>query len=184
MKYGRILRQRDFLLMTAGTGLSTLGDQIGWLAVLWLVMTLSGWSAQMGLAGLCYGLPSVVAGMFAGVLVDRSPALRLMVLDNVGQGLLFVAIPLLYWMHVLPFWLLCVLLVCAGTLSPLTLVGAMATVPDLVPAELLSKANAWDETLWQGAYLAGPLRSWLLAFGAADVERRSVFWPVCAACSF
>ncbi|MCY0876510.1 MAG: MFS transporter [Firmicutes bacterium] len=33
----------------------------------------------------------------------------------------------------------------------------MAILPDLVPAELLSEANAWDETLWQSAYLVGPL---------------------------
>ncbi|MDQ0188879.1 MFS transporter [Alicyclobacillus cycloheptanicus] len=157
MKNGRILHQRDFVLMTAGTGLSALGDQMGWMAVLWLVMTHSESSAQMGVAGLCYGLPSVAAGLLAGVLVDRFSALRLMVLDNVGQGLLFVTIPMLYRMHVLPFWLLCVLLMCAGTLSPLTSVGAMTVLPNLVPNELLSKANAWDEALWQGAYLTGPL---------------------------
>ncbi|MCL6452707.1 MAG: MFS transporter [Alicyclobacillus sp.] len=185
MKYGRILRQRNFVLMTAGTGLSTLGDQIGWIAILWVVMTTSGSSAQMGLAGLCYGLPSVVAGMLAGVLADRFPPLWLMVLDNVGQGLLFVAIPLLYWLHVLPFWLLCVLLVCAGTLSPLTSVAAMAVVPDLVPADLLSAANAWDETLWQGAYLAGPLMGGALiaAMGApiAILVDGLSFWA-CALC--
>lgn len=171
--------------MTAGTGISTLGDQIGWLALLWLVMIMSGSSVQMALAGLCYGLPSVVAGIVAGMLVDRFPALRLVVLDNVGQGLLFGAIPVLHWMHLLPFWLLCTILVCAGTLSPLTSVGAMAIVPDLVPADLLVEASAWEETLWQGAYLAGPLIGGLLitVMGASTailVDGLS-FWA-CALC--
>jgi len=157
MKYGRILRQRDFLLLTAGTGISTLGDQIGWLSVLWFVMLLTKSPAQMGLAGLCYELPSVAVGIVAGILMDRFSRKRLMVVDNVVRGLLFLSIPMLHWAHLLPFWLLCVILVCAGVLSPLTTVGAMTLVPDLVPADGLSEANAWDETLWQGAYLAGPL---------------------------
>ena len=63
MKYGQVLRQRDFLLLTAGTGISTLGDQIGWLSLLWFVMLLTKSSLQMGFAGLCYELPSVAVGM-------------------------------------------------------------------------------------------------------------------------
>ena len=185
MKYRRILRQRDFLLLTAGTGISTLGDQMGWLAILWFVMLLTKSPARMGLAGLCYELPSVAVGMFVGVLMDRFSRKRLMVLDNVLRGLLFVSIPMLHWAHLLPFWLLCVILLCAGVLSPFTTVGAMAFVPEIVPEDVLSEANAWDETLWQGAYLVGPLIGGILisAIGAsfAILADGLSFWA-CALC--
>ncbi|MCL6452181.1 MAG: MFS transporter [Alicyclobacillus sp.] len=185
MKYRQIFRQRDFLLLTAGTGISTLGDQIGWLAILWFVMLLTKSPARMGLAGLCYELPSVAVGMFVGVLMDRFSRKRLMVLDNVLRGLLFVSIPMLHWAHLLPFWLLCVILLCAGVLSPFTTVGAMAFVPEIVTEDVLSEANAWDETLWQGAYLVGPLIGGILitAIGAsfAILADGLSFWA-CALC--
>lgn len=147
MKYRQILHQRNFVWMTVGTSLSTFGDQIGWIAVLWLVMSMTRSPAHMGFSGLCYGLPSVVVGAFAGVLMDRYPRVRLMVLDNVVQGVLFLSIPVLQQIHLLPFWMLCAILVCAGVFSPLTLIGAMTLVPDFVPGDMLSAANAWDETL-------------------------------------
>ncbi|WP_067933555.1 MFS transporter [Alicyclobacillus kakegawensis] len=162
MRYSRILRQRDFLFLTAGTGISTLGDQIGWLALLWFVMLLTKSPVQMGLAGLCYELPSVGVGIFIGVLMDQLFRKRLMVMDNILRGLCFVSIPMLHWAHILPFWLLCGMLVCAGMLAPFTTVGAMAFVPEIVPVDMLSEANAWDETLWQAAYLAGPLLGGIL----------------------
>ena len=77
----------------------------------------------MGLAGLCYELPSVAVGIVAGILMDRFSRKRLMVVDNVVRGLLFLSIPMLHWAHLLPFWLLCVILVCAGVLSPCTVPG-------------------------------------------------------------
>lgn len=125
--------------------------------MLWLVMSITKSPTRMGLVSLCYGIPSVVVGMFAGLLMDRYPRLRLMVLDNLTQGMLFAFIPMMYWFHWLPFWLLCVTLTCAGTLSPLTMVGAMTLVPDLVPADSVTEANAWEETLWQAVGLVGPL---------------------------
>jgi MFS family permease len=185
MKYGQVLRQRDFLLLTAGTGISTLGDQIGWLSLLWFVMLLTKSSLQMGFAGLCYELPSVAVGMFAGVLMDRFSRKRLMVMDNILRGLCFVSIPMLHWAHLLPFWLLCGMLVCAGMLAPFTTVGAMAFVPEIVPVDMLSEANAWDETLWQAAYLAGPLLGGILisSVGApiAILADGLSFWA-CALC--
>ncbi len=92
---------------------------------------------------------------------------------------------MLYWLRLLPFWLLCGMLVCSGMLAPFTTVGAMAFIPEIVSVDMLSEANAWDEILWQAAYLAGPLLGGILigSVGApfAILVDGLSFW-VCALC--
>ncbi|GMA52423.1 MFS transporter [Alicyclobacillus contaminans] len=185
MKRDGLFVHRNFVWLSTGTAISSLGDQVGWLALLWLVAVQYSSSAKLGWTVLCYELPSVSAAMVAGVLMDRYSRRRLMVADNVVRGAVFLLVPILCWRHALPFWLLCTAMGVAGLLSPLTTIGAMAMVPQVVPADELSAANAWEETIWQGATLLGPLVGGLL------IHRCGPAWAIlldglsffaCAAC--
>lgn len=155
--YGRVYRHRDFSWLTAGTTLSFLGDQVGWLGILWWVMVLTGSPLKMGLAGLAYELPVVLVGSFIGAWMHRTSAKRLMILDNGLRGVVWLAIPVLSHFRLMPFGVLCALLAVLGASKSITTVGAMSLVPELIGAEELAQANAWDESLWQAATILGPL---------------------------
>lgn len=67
-------RDRTFGTYWVAQSLSAAGDSFAYLAVPLLVLQATGSVAQMGLLTAVAGAASVVAGIFGGVLVDRTTA--------------------------------------------------------------------------------------------------------------
>src|SRR5215217_1266377 len=84
--------------LAAGLLLSRTGDQLTTIALLWLVLDLTGSGAAVGLVLLCAGLPPVVTGPLLGRMLDRWSPRRVMVADNLLRALLVGAIPALHWL--------------------------------------------------------------------------------------
>ncbi|HEX5949177.1 MAG TPA: dTMP kinase, partial [Actinomycetota bacterium] len=117
---------------------SSLGDWIGFVAVVALVTRIGGGSAGFAVSGVMLArlLPSLVFGPFAGVLVDRFDRQRLMVVADVGRGIGYATLPLiphLPWIFGMSFVIEC--------LSLLWTPARDAMIPDLVPRRQLSNAN-------------------------------------------
>lgn len=160
--YLSLFTHRNFTLMTVADAVSVLGDQIGWVALLWFAMVTIGHSGAMGALALAFGLPGVLLGAFVGNILDRTSHKKILVAANLLLGVVFMTIPLLYQMHVLSLPVLVVLVAIAGCLTPFTSVGWMVIVPKLVAEESLGLANSVVETIWNGASLLGPLAGGLL----------------------
>jgi MFS family permease len=187
LTYLRLFRQRNFALMTTADAVSVLGDQIGWVALLWFAMVTTKHAGYMGLLGLAFGLPGVLLGAVVGNVLDRTSHKKVLVTANVLLGVVFMAIPLLYQVHALPMFVLFALVLIAGCLTPFTSVGWMVVIPNLVTEDELGPANSIVETIWNGASLLGPLFGGLLIarFGAtvAIFSDGLSFW-VAALCVF
>ncbi len=117
---------------------SSLGDWIGFVAVVALVTRIGGGSAGFAVSGVMLArlLPSIVFGPFAGVLVDRFDRKRLMVLADVVRGVGYATLPLiphLPWIYAMSFLIEC--------LSLLWTPARDAMIPNLVPRRQLSNAN-------------------------------------------
>lgn len=168
MNHDQLLKNRDFCLLLIGDTISVLGDQIGLVSLMWFVMLFTGQSEQMGLVALCFGLPGVVAGVFAGTLLDRFSQKRVLIMANIVVGTIFMLIPLLYYLQSLSMFVLLCLVTIAGMLAPLMSVGFMVLIPALVAKHKLQQANSLSETVWQASSLLGPLAGGILihSFGA------------------
>ncbi|WP_421617652.1 MFS transporter [Brevibacillus sp. TJ4] len=156
-------RKRSFRWYWLGLFLSGLGDQMGWMALSWGIMLRTNSPAAMGGIILAYTLPAVFAGLVAGVLLDRYERRRLIVIDNVLRATIFAVLFILLQMETVPLFVIYVLVVLAGMLSPLSSAGAQTMLPTLVSERhLLTKANAVMETQWQMVYLVGPAAAGVL----------------------
>lgn len=179
-------RERPFRWYWLGLFLSGLGDQFGWMGLTWFVMKKTGSSAAMGGVILAYMMPAVFAGLVAGVLLDRYNRRKLIMVDNVARGFIFVVLVVLLRADEVPLGLVYVLIVVAGILSPLSSAGAQTLLPRLVPdKKLLVKANGVMESQWQIVYMFGPalagvLIGWIGEAGILIVDALSFF--VCALC--
>lgn len=179
-------RQRSFRWYWLGLFLSGLGDQFGWMGLTWFVMKKTGSPAAMGGVILAYMLPAVIAGLVAGVLLDRYDRRKLIMADNVARGLIFIGLVVLLQVDQFPLFLVYALIIVAGLLSPLSSAGAQTLLPRLVPDKrLLVKANGIMESQWQIIYLFGPALAGVLIglIGEANVliiDAISFF--VCAFC--
>lgn len=142
--YRAVLAVRRFRLLWIGDTVSTLGDSIGALALIWLVYTLRGSVSGLGLFVAAYTAPVLLGGPLVGAALDRFDRRRLMVADNALRGVLVALIPLLHAFGVLEVWELYVFAVVYGLLKMVPLAGVPSLIPELLPSELLDAANALE----------------------------------------
>jgi dTMP kinase len=133
-----LLRDPAFSRLYRAILVSSLGDWIGFVAVVALVTRIGGGSAGFAVSGVMLArlLPSIVFGPFAGVLVDRFDRKRLMVIADVTRGIGYATLPLfphLPWIYGMSFLIEC--------LSLLWTPARDAIIPNLVPRRQLSNAN-------------------------------------------
>ena len=157
-----LLLHRHLLYLWLGHVISHAGDAIYQLALPWLVLELTGSKTTMSLIALSAYLPAVLFSLFAGVVVDRFSRRGVMMFSDAVR---------------MAIMLLLVSFLLAGGSSPLVVgliafaVASFATlfypardalIPDLVPRESLTAANAFMSTSGQFAHLTGPLLAGLL----------------------
>jgi dTMP kinase len=136
--FRNLLRDPAFSRMYRAILVSSLGDWIGFVAVVALVARIGGGSAGFAVSGVMLArlLPSIVFGPFAGVLVDRFDRKRLMVIADVVRGIGYATMPLipqLPWIYGISFVIECQ--------SLLWTPARDAMIPNLVPRRQLSNAN-------------------------------------------
>ena len=155
-----------------GTYITTLAIQV------LIVLTLHGGAAGVGLVSAARWLPYLLFGLVAGVLVDRSRRRPVLVTTDIGRGLLLIAIPALALTHRLSIPVLMVFMAVFGLLSLLNDAAFQSFLPRLVPAHLVTGANArldQSDAVAQtsGPALAGGLVSLLTAPWAVLVDAAS-----------
>lgn len=143
-----------------------------------IVKTMHGGSTDVGLVNSARWLPYLLFGLAAGVLIDRSRRLPVLVATDLLRGLLLVAVPVLALTHRLSLIVLVAFMAIFGLLSLLNDAATQAFLPRLVPTRLLTAANArLDQSSavaqTSGPALAGALVSLLTAPWAVLVDAAS-----------
>lgn len=82
-----IFYNRDFMLLFLGGLVSRIGSSIHYVAMIWLVLELTGRGSSAGLLLLLATLPGVLLGPLAGVMVDRWNRKFIIVGMDVVRGL-------------------------------------------------------------------------------------------------
>lgn len=172
----------------SGLVLSALGDQLGWMGLTWFMMRETHSPAVVGSLVMAYFLPSVFAGLFIGVLLDRWNRRLLIVADNMIRGSLLLVIIGIVWFFHPPAWIVIVLVAILGLLAPISSAGAQTILPAFIEdKELLTKANSLMQSQWQLVYLVGPALAGLMIgyFGEEFVLfLDAVSFFICAICFY
>jgi MFS family permease len=147
-----LLRLRDFRLIFATHGLSSLGDYVALIALTIRVADLTG--SGLAVAGLLVAgmLPLVLFAPWTGMLVDRIETVRLLVVSSAAQAVVAVA---LAFTSSYPLILLLFFLLGAGFAINQT--ALFALVPRAVGEERTTPANAALELARWGGSSVGPL---------------------------
>ena len=154
-----MLSIKPFRALWIALSLSSLGDWLSILALLWLAPSVTSGSnlaktAASGGVWVVTLLPALLLGPIAGALADRFDRRVTMVVGDVIRGLLFISIPLfpnLTWIFIAKFL--------AGVASQFWNPAASATIPNLVPKEKLERANQVSQLMTYGT---APLAALLL----------------------
>ena len=152
----RLWRNRDFNIFWTGQTLSTLGDSFALVALPLLVLQATGSVAQMGLVTGVFGIGQLLAGVFAGVIVDRVNRRRLMIACDIARLAAYGAIPLWWALRGPALWLIFVVVALVAMLSMGFQVAYMTAVANLVDRDQITDANGRLQATYAIAYVVGP----------------------------
>src|SRR5436305_12866998 len=96
-------RNRDFLLLISGQGVSSVGSQISLIAFPLLILALTHSPAQTGLMTALRGLPFALFSLPAGALIDRWDRKHVMILCDIGRAIALGSIPVALALHGLTY---------------------------------------------------------------------------------
>ncbi len=150
-------RHRDFMLLWIGQSVSRLGDQFTGLALPYIAVTaLQADAGQMGILGAMGTLPFLLFGLLIGVWVDRHRRRPVLILGDLGRGVIVGSIAALAVAGLLQMELLYLLAFLTGTLTVFFDVAYQAYLPALVTRAQLVEGNSKLETTNTGAQFVGP----------------------------
>ena len=148
---------RDYRLIFITILCGSVSNHMRSVASLYQVYQLSGSSVQLGLAGFFQALPSIVFGLFGGVLADSYNRKKLIAITNSLNILPGLALALLTVTGTVQVWHVNGLNILAGALQVLGGPARQAIVPSVIPASHLLNAVTITTLLMQSAQLGAPV---------------------------
>ncbi len=155
----RGLFNKDFLLLWSGQIVSSIGNSIQYIAIMWWIMNHFS-SAQSGIVmGLMFTfsvIPMAAIGPFAGVLNDRTSRKSIVVLSDFLRGLLILWMAYLAYTNTLTALLIYLISALMGIGGAFFNPAIQSTIPNIVPDKNLTRANSLYQTGMQFTQIIGP----------------------------
>jgi len=114
--------------------------QVLFLAMQWLVTSLSELRSAVGLIGFVQGGTIFLASPMAGVVVDRASKRNLIVAGRVGMGLISLAVAMLVWTDQVAYWMLVSVSLVGGLVASVLGPATQTYVVDVVGRERTHQA--------------------------------------------
>ena len=181
----------SYTKLFVASAFSNLGTGVSMVAYPWIASSLTRSPLLLSLIGLMASLPWLIVSLPGGVLIDRFPRRKIIVLTDVFRGFVTVAVAVVIWanqnsIHVVKsvtnltvvnthVLLYCVMLVATFLLESAAVIGNSASqtfIPMIVDKEELERANGrlWTAESLTSSFMGPPLASLLLGL--------SVFAPL------
>ena len=172
----------DFRKLWGSLTIVHFGGQITFLALpLTAALMLNASPFEVGVLTALEALPYPLLGLFAGVIVDRTRKLPVIIASDIGRGLALLAVPICAWFGVLTMPILYVVGFMVGALTVIGWPAYQVFMTERVGRENLIEANAKIGIADSSAQLIGPgiagaLIQWLTAPFAILLDAISFFF--------
>jgi MFS family permease len=146
----------NFRRYISGQAVSLVGTWVETVAQALLVLRLTHSGAILGLTTAARFAPVLALSPYAGLLVDRFPGRRILLITQAGLGLVSAALGVLVLTGHIDIWGVVVLALAFGTLSAVDNPARQAFVSELVGAPLVRDAVTLNSTSVNVARVLGP----------------------------
>ena len=152
----RALHHRDFRLFWSGQVVSNTGTRAQSIAQAWLVLRLTDSPLALGTVTMLQALPVLLLGLFGGVIADRFPKRRLLLITQIGMLTQAVLLGTLTLTGLIQLWEVYVLALSLGVMNALDNPTRQTLVAELVPTVDLPNAIALNSLSFNTSRLLGP----------------------------
>ncbi|MBT2387364.1 MFS transporter [Streptomyces sp. ISL-11] len=150
------LRNRNYRLFATGQVVSNTGTWMQRIAQDWLVLSLTGSSAAVGITTALQFLPMLLLGLYGGVIADRYPKRRLLLLTQAAMGLTGLALAVLTLSGHVAVWHVYLIALVLGLVTVVDNPVRQAFVVEMVGPADLRNAVSLNSANFQSARLVGP----------------------------
>ena len=149
---------RPFLALEAATLIAGTGNGVAAIALPWLTLQLTNDPAAAGIVVAAGAVPTLIASLASGVIIDRLGRQRTSVGSDVFSAVSAAMIPVAALIGVLTYPLVLVASVIGATFDPVGVTAREAMLPDVARrANLdLERVNGVHEAVWGLAWLHRP----------------------------
>jgi len=160
-------QSQQFRWLWLGQSLSSFGDNILFVVVPMVVYSLTQSTIAMGLFMTLLTVPQVILLPFTGLMVDRWPRVRLMILTDAARFVLLLLLLLLNLTLGLNMEMLDAFAIVYGAMDALFQPAYSAARQQVFTPDIRNSANSLTQTAQTAARLLGPsLGGFLLTFGS------------------
>jgi MFS family permease len=153
----RALHHRNYRLFFGGQSASLIGTWITRVATSWLVYRLTGSELLLGLTGFCGQIPTLLLAPVSGVLIDRWPRHRILVITQVLSMAQSFVLAGLTFAGVIRVWHILVLQLVQGVINAFDTPARQTFVVEMVEDRAdLSNAIALNSSMVNGSRIIGP----------------------------
>jgi MFS family permease len=156
------LRTRNFRIYLAGQFIASNGTWMQTIAQDWLVLQLTHSPSAVGIAMALQFLPMLLFGMYGGVLADRYPKRRLLMITQSASGVLAALLAVLTISGEIRVGQVYLLALAGGLVFVVDNPTRQVFVNEVVPAADVRNAIALNSAAFQSARLIGPAVSGVL----------------------
>lgn len=150
------LRHRNYRLWFAGQLVSLFGTWMQTTAQGFLVYELTGSPAYLGVVGFATGVPAWLFTLYGGVIADRMPRRRLLLITQTIMMLLAFLLAGLVFANAIQPWQIAVLAFALGVANAFDAPARLAFVRELVEREDMTNAIALNSMMFNLATTTGP----------------------------
>lgn len=155
-------RHRPFTLYFLSRFFETFATEIVSVSVGWQVYDVTRNPFDLGLIGLTQFLPALVLILVTGSVADRFGRRTIMTFCEIVSVFCAAALMILTMTGITSVVPIFAILVVFGIARAFFAPAAQSLAPNLVPADDLPNAIAWNSTSWQSAAILGPVAGGLL----------------------
>jgi predicted MFS family arabinose efflux permease len=147
LSYGQLLRVPDMRALLLATCLSRAGGRMLSLAIVLYALTHAGSPALAGWLSCALVAPGLLISPIAGALIDRAGAIWAITADMAASAAFVLALALVDRLGWASAPVLLLLTALFSLTSPLSAAGIRTLLPQLVPRDVLDRANALDTSI-------------------------------------
>jgi len=174
MRVLRMLRQPVPLAIWLGQLFSATGDKLYAMALLWLVLRLTGSAKLMAAVSVAESVPYVLAGLLGAGLIAQSSKLRAMIKLDLLSAAIIAVIPLTYLLGARSIALLVLAAAAASALEALFDPALQSVLPEIVPGVDLQPMVALTDTTDRLARVLGPGSAGLILLVIPEIHLFSI----------
>lgn len=150
------LTHKNYRYMWFGQCVSLIGTWMQNIGQSWLVLTITGSSLKLGIVAACQFLPILLFSLFAGIIVDKYPKKKILIVTQTVSMILAFTLATLVLTDTVRYEYILVLAVLLGLNNTLDMPTRQSFNVEIVGKEDLMNAIALNSTTFNMARIVGP----------------------------